>query len=213
MERLITKVYYTPTEAAVFWSNLDEQLIINTSIDQYLDEKTLSQWPSLHLNLQRIYDGILNSELKHGKNGINDDSVSIDDPALTIRHIELKKWMLKFYPTEKPPFLFDDYEQKILTFNYTNPPVTIHKSSLESSLPSGTSVGLHPRTETTYLSIIGAMLMIVTDAAYRSEPLLLRNTDAIISLILEHYPNYPGLSERTLRGKFSEAKKAITTFR
>ena len=38
---------------------------------------------------------------------------ALDDPQLTVRHVDLKAWMAHYYPGDRPGFLFDDIERSV----------------------------------------------------------------------------------------------------
>ncbi|HRQ59080.1 MAG TPA: ATP-binding protein, partial [Azoarcus taiwanensis] len=74
----------------------------------------LPRWPMLCLNVERIFDAMRNRELPYGRAGITcDDPSLLDDPGLTIRHVDLRAWMARFYPNQRPAFLFDDIERQL----------------------------------------------------------------------------------------------------
>ncbi len=70
------------------------------------------QWPCLRVNAEKILDAIENNELPHGRDG---KTVKSDDHVakarLTVRHTDLKAWMAKHFPDQKPGFLFDETER------------------------------------------------------------------------------------------------------
>src|SRR3546814_15461747 len=58
------------------------------------------------------YDGILNGELPYGKNGITlNDPKLLNSLDLTVRHVDLKRWMRTHYPEHRPGFLFSRGER------------------------------------------------------------------------------------------------------
>lgn len=72
------------------------------------------------------------------------------------------------------------------------------------------SNGLHPRERETLLTIIGAL----TDRMLGKTPngrkiSVFETQSAIIDDLLAHFPDQPGLSQRTLEQKFAEAKKKL----
>src|SRR3546814_10035280 len=69
------------------------------------------RWDDLLLCLDRIYDAVIHRELPYGQNGVtlNDESL-FDSTELTIRHIDLKRWMRTHYPEHRPRFLFSRSE-------------------------------------------------------------------------------------------------------
>src|SRR5579883_2629085 len=111
-------VLYRPIEAAIRWSGLTqhEPYILEFLKGRRIPEPgDFPQWPTLRRNAERIYDGILNKELPVAINGITVQGgagANLDDPNVTIRHVDLKDWMCRFYPSHRPPFLFSRLERK-----------------------------------------------------------------------------------------------------
>lgn len=63
---------------------------------------------------------------------------------------------------------------------------------------------LHPRAETTYLTIIGALLELVRN------PRSGRDSDAaVIRELIENYSDKPGISKTTLEAKFADARRRL----
>jgi hypothetical protein len=112
-----SKVFYRPIEAAIRWSRLTrfELRILDTLGARPIpDPGDFPRWPTLRLNTERIFDAIRNGDLPYGKAGITcDDPSLIDDPDLTVRHVDLKTWMSRFYPDQRPAFLFDAIERRL----------------------------------------------------------------------------------------------------
>ncbi|MEE5092591.1 hypothetical protein V2H26_21925 [Xanthomonas euvesicatoria] len=118
----LTKVYYRPIEAAIRWSGLHrhEASILHVLGKQQMPTpQDFPQWPALRLNTERIYDAILHSELPYGRNGVHTGSTYNTDRIeyllqlsdVTIRHIDLRRWMLRCYPGQRPRFLFTAVER------------------------------------------------------------------------------------------------------
>lgn len=111
----LEKPYYTPIEAALRWCNLvqHEVIILKKTGVQILPEVgAFPQWPCLRANAEKILDAVINGGLPHGRDGrtVNsDDHVAVN--RRTIRHADLKDWMAKCYPDQKPKFLFDEIER------------------------------------------------------------------------------------------------------
>jgi len=106
-----TKTTYTILEAAVRLAGYFEQEpAIKECLGASPNEQKCSQWPTLHLHLCRIHDAICHDELTCYQEGIAYSGVGkhlpVDDPNLTIRHVDLRKWIQSFYPYETHPFLF-----------------------------------------------------------------------------------------------------------
>ncbi|MBN8448560.1 MAG: protein kinase [Candidatus Accumulibacter sp.] len=111
----LEKPYYKPIEAALRWCNLinhEIEILRGTGNELFPGIGVFPQWPCLRANAEKIYDAILNGGLPHGRDG---RTVSPGDHVakerLTIRHADLREWMAKNYPDQKPPFLFDEVER------------------------------------------------------------------------------------------------------
>jgi hypothetical protein len=111
----LEKPYYKPIEAALRWCNLishEIEILRGTGNDLFPGIGIFPQWPCLRANAEKIYDAILNGGLPHGRDG---RTVSHGDHVakerLTIRHADLREWMAKHYPDQKPAFLFDEVER------------------------------------------------------------------------------------------------------
>jgi hypothetical protein len=111
----LEKPYYKPIEAALRWCELINHEV---AILQVVGEELLPplgafpQWRCLRVNAEKVYEAVINGELPYGRDG---RTVSAGDHVkkerLTIRHTDLKAWMAKYYPDQKPQFLFDDVER------------------------------------------------------------------------------------------------------
>ena len=224
------RIYYKPIEAAIRWANIsyeEEKILkcIGTSIRPTMGE--LEQWPLVYLFSERIFDAIIHDELPVAKNGIR-CKVEVDNPDLTVRHIDLRRWMAEYYPFENPCFLFTDAKKFVSNGNDPHDrlyyKVNQHsdcsddffvsnlpqESGEDSSFINGHQPDLKQRAENTYLSIIGAMLSIIlNESSFETSQKRFKNQEALIYEMLERYPGYTGLSERTLRTKFAMAKRKI----
>ncbi|NRF50357.1 hypothetical protein HRF68_22565, partial [Pseudomonas stutzeri] len=112
------KVFYRPIEAAIQWAGLSrfERRILDVAkgMNRLPEHPELARWPQLRLNAERIYDALVHLDLPYGKDGItSNDPALLDDPGLTIRHVDLKAWMIRFYPDQRPVFLFDAFERHL----------------------------------------------------------------------------------------------------
>lgn len=111
----LEKPYYKPIEAALRWCNLIEHelLILEKTGDEiYPPNEAFPQWRCPRLNAEKIYDAIEHNDLPHGRDG--KPTASGDHVAKnrrTVRHGDLKLWMEKNYPDQKPKFLFDEVER------------------------------------------------------------------------------------------------------
>lgn len=120
----LSKVYYRPIEAAIRWSGLARR---ERQILGALKRKTIPEpddfphWPALRLNTERLYDAIVNAELRYGVDGVTvEDKCCAEHPNLTIRHVDLKAWMIRYYPEQRPDFLFSSVERS------AHPTITIN---------------------------------------------------------------------------------------
>ncbi|CAM5208806.1 MULTISPECIES: hypothetical protein [Alcaligenaceae] len=236
-----SKVFYHPLEAAVRWAGLlrYESLIMKSvrSLQCLPRSMDCPRWGECRLYAERIYDGIVNSELPFGKNGItlNDDAL-LTSPELTIRHINLKRWMRTYYPEHRPGFLFSRGERM------THPFITVdtvqailterlalraalgqnqrdflelqekYKSLLEKSaaLLSSEQGAISDRAEATYLHIIGSMLALMLGQSPSGMPYSnFKTQEAIVSALVAHHDGVMGITERTLNGKFATARRRL----
>lgn len=234
-----SKVFYRPIEAAVRWSDLFR---FEMSILESLGSRNLpaqdefGRWPLLRLNAERIFDGIINGDLPYGKQGVTcNDPTLLESPDLTVRHVDLKTWMTRFYPDQKPDFLFDALERQL------HPAINIEsvqallteRGAIRLQLAERVSAyerlhrehealrketakvlltdrSIGPRSETTYLNIVGGLLTLLLGTSPTGKPYSsFRTMESVISALLAHYEGHPGIAERTLWAKLAAAKQHI----
>lgn len=229
-----SKTFYRPIEAAIRWGGLEafESLILEVvGTHNSLDPGDFPQWPMLRLNVERIFDAMRNRELAYGRAGItcNDPSL-LDDPRLTIRHVDLRVWMTRFYPSHKPAFLFDDIERQLhpaisveavhallIDREALRTQLATHQRELEALRKEIKRQGvpdrvLATRSETTYLNIVGGLLTLLLGKSPSGAPYSSFETmDAVISALIAHHEGRPGISERTLWAKLAAAKRQVNT--
>lgn len=221
------KIYYSPIEAAIRWSNVLEHeasILSTVALETVTKADALSAWPMVGLNIERLFDALRNGDLPFGKAGItSNDSALLDTPHLTIRHIDLKRWMTHAYPDQKPGFLFDQWEQQwhpMIDLG-TVQALVLQIKSIRGQLGCGSetkqprSVECKPqlpsRAETTYLNIIGGLLTLLLGKSPGGVRYSSFNTqEAVISALIAHHSGRPGITERTLWAKFAEAKRQIS---
>ena len=112
------RTYYRPIEASIRWCGLlrFEKRILSALAGRPLpDEGEFPRWPTLRLNAERILDALTHDELPRRIAGRADapQTIALDDPALVVRHVDLRVWMARYYPGEKPAFLFDEIERAL----------------------------------------------------------------------------------------------------
>lgn len=111
----LEKSYYTPIEAALRWCNL-----IQHEVEIFQKTRNVGipaiglfpQWGCLRANAEKIYDALINGDLPFGRDGRTvDEGDHVAHDRRTVRHADLKAWMAKNYPDQKPKFLFDEVER------------------------------------------------------------------------------------------------------
>lgn len=241
------RTYYRPIEAAIRWCGLMryERNILETLAQRALPEPAeFPRRPLLRLYAERIFDALMHGELPYGKAGIvlTKQRPSLDDPELTVRHVDLKAWVARYYPGEKPAFLFDDIERAL------HPAVDLKTLSIllvereAAKVQLAELARMHDtlraerdalvkdhakrategdqvrepglRSESTYLNIIGGLLSLLLGKSPSGTAYSsFRNMDAVVSALLAHHEGRPGLSERTLWAKLAQARRHLETSR
>lgn len=112
----LEKPFYRPVEAALRWCGLiahEAQILASIGEDGIPKTGQFPQWPCLQANTEKILDAIMHGSIPHGRDG---RTVAAGDHVakarLTVRHTDLREWMAKHYPDQKPAFLFDEIERK-----------------------------------------------------------------------------------------------------
>jgi hypothetical protein len=236
-----SQVFYRPIEAAIRWSELTrfESRILATVGDKGIPgPDDFPRWPMLRLNPERIFDALRNGELRYGKAGITcEDSSLLNDPGLTVRHVDLKAWMARFYPDQKPAFLFDEFERQLhpaigieavqvllADREALKVQLAVREQSFdtlqtqhqqlckEAEHQSAATREVTPRSETTYLNIVGGLLTLLLGKSPGGTPYSSFHTvESVISALLAHYEGRPGISERTLWAKFTAARRHMNS--
>lgn len=235
-----SKVFYRPLEAAIRWAGLlryEQAILAATSSPRNLpDSLGCPRWEELRLCNERIYDGIINGELAFGKNGLTSNDISLlDSPDLTIRHIDLKRWMHTHYPEHRPSFLFCRSERIVHPFitveaahamlverlamkvalerchRQLNELQAQHDAILRhSNAPVCSPCSVSDRAEATYLHIIGGMLELMLGQSPAGVPYsCFRTQEAVVSALVAHHGGAMGIAERTLNGKFANARRRL----
>lgn len=241
------KTSYRPVEAGIRWCGLlrFEQHILETLGPRAMPESgEFPRWPLLRLYVDRIFDALTHGELAGGKSGIVLDAQrpALDDPELTVRHVDLKAWMSHYYPGERPEFLFDDIERTMhpmvnvdtLNILLADREATMvqlaelsqvyevlraaHEALAKKQAARGdandTSREPGLRSETTYLNIIGGLLTLLLGKSPSGAAYSsFHSMDAVVSALLAHHEGRPGLSERTLWSKLAQARRHLEASR
>ncbi len=240
----LEKPFYRPVEAALRWCGLiGHESEILAALHGGCDIPKTGQfprWPCLQANTERILDAIMHGNIPHGRDGktvTDGDHVRAD--RLTVRHTDLREWMAKHYPDQKPAFLFDEVERKThaainadsfralqadrdalkaridkaeewaKTIIAEKNALLGERDSLRAMVEKMNAPG--ERAETTYLNIIGAMLALMLGKSPAGKPQsVFDNQAAIIAALLGHHEGKPGISARTLEEKFAAGKRSLT---
>lgn len=238
----LEKPYYKPIEAALRWCNLiahEAQILQVTGEALFPPASAFPQWPCLRANAEKIFDAIENYELPHGRDG---RTVSPGDHVarqrLTIRHTDLKTWMAKHYPDQKPKFLFDEIERKTHAainadaYRALQADRDAARAELEKakawaadticemnavrgerdSLQAMVDKANAPsgRSEKTYLNVIGGLLSLMLGKSPAGNPQSsFENQGAIISAMLAHYGHIRGMGDSNLEKIMAEANRAL----
>ncbi|MQT88116.1 hypothetical protein DYL61_16945 [Pseudomonas nabeulensis] len=237
----VSKVFYRPIEAAIRWAGLlrYKQDILSAISSPRELPLTLEcpRWDELRLCTDRIYDAIINQELSYGRNGITlNDEALLESDDLTVRHVDLKRWMRMHYPEHRPAFLFSRSERiahPVITLE-TGQALLVERQALKADLmqcrrqmqelqerydgllkqstviPACNQCPISDRAETTYLNIIGGMLELMLSQSPSGVPYSsFRTQEAIVSAMVANHGGAMGITERTLNGKFASAKRNL----
>lgn len=237
----LAKVFYRPIDAAIRWCNLmahETQILKSASDCPTMLAKNFPQWPCLHANTEKIFDAIHHGELAYGSFGV---PVSIGTPVdcslLTVRHTDLRFWMTRYYPDQRPTFLFGpsvNQEGPIgigpyLALQADRDALQLQVKNIEASyrklLDELEAVGLEranihqllkangklsDRSEIGYLKVIGALLELILGHSPSGKPhSVFASQSSIVDSISAHRKDDPGLSKRTLDAKFAAANRIL----
>lgn len=232
----LQRPYYTPVEAAIRWCNLiqQESEILQSLAGEHIPRPgQFPRWPCLRVNAEKILDAILHGELPYGRDGKTVPAgEQVARGRLTVRHTDLREWLARRHPGDKPPFLFDEIERnahaainaesfRALQADRDAVRAELERVRKRSAEVAGERDALlgerdslraiverqgtpGERAETTYLNIIGALVELVR------APRPGRDSDAaVIRELVENYPEKPGISKTTLEAKFAEARRRL----
>jgi len=238
---------YSVPQAAALWCGVPEDQvaeIVNEASQLSPTGLGRSIWshasvPCLEPRSRAIAEAIEDGSLPHGRE--DGQTVSDDHVAYERRHFfgrDLKAWMVKAFPNEKPAFLFDDIEQNSHTSISADAYRALkaehdklekrlenaksefkilrdEKGAIESerdSLKAMTDKIGSPgeRAESTYLNIIGAMLDLMLGKSPGGQAhSIFTSQSAVIQALLGHHEGKQGIAARTLEEKFAEAKRSL----
>jgi hypothetical protein len=136
-----SKVFYRPIEAAIRWAGLLRYLpmiLAAIASPRFLPPSlNCPRWNECRLYSERIYDGILNGELPYGRTASRSMTPKLlQSPDLTVRHVDLKRWMRNHYPEHRPGFLFSRGERMAHPFITleTGQAILVERLALQAAL-------------------------------------------------------------------------------
>ena len=183
-----------------------------------------------------IENGLLPCTRENGKAVAAGDGVAVE--RRHVSRDALKAWITQQFPSDKPAFLFDEVERsthaainadsfralqidrdalkaRIDRATEVYRELKQERDTLASELESLRAAELKSRTvgdraETTYLNIVGGLLGLLLGKTPANKPQSVFSSQAaIISALLAHYGEKPGISDTTLETKFAEAKRTL----
>ncbi|MGH8541761.1 MAG: protein kinase [Stenotrophobium sp.] len=240
----LEKPYYRPIEVAIRWCNLiqhEPEILLSVGDAPLPSPSMFPHWPCLRANAERVLEAVLDNVLPYGRDGRTvPEGEQVAKHRLTIRHADLKAWMAKHYPGQKPAFLFDETERAThaainadsfhalqadrealvqrlekAKSEYLKLKASYDKeqgeiASLRAMADKQSAPG--ERAEATYLNIIGGLLSLMLGKSPAGKPHSVFDSQAaIISALLVYHEGKPGIAARTLEEKFAAAKRSISS--
>lgn len=235
------KLFYRPIEAAIRWCGLTdfESLIVESAWgnSDFLSY-AFPEWPSLHTTVWKILDAIRNNEIPYGAFGVTvPPGTAVDMRLLTIRHSDLKRWMLHYHPDQRPSFLFSQTATKQEKINYSTYLVLqadrdalqvqlkatetklqslidelkaagLERESLRMTAENGQPLNDHSKTS--FLNVIGALVNTILGSSQAGRKHSIFDSQAaIVDSITAHYGDVAGLSKRSLDEKFAAGRRSL----
>lgn len=237
-------LYPVPIAAALWCgippNEIQEHLDVSTQVHRAVYQHPYIR--CLEPRCRALHEAIEKGALPVSRENGNSFDGSTEHVAPERRHVtrqNLKEWIAREFPSDKPEFLFDEIERKThaainadafraLQADRDALKARIEKAeerwkaiiaeknallgerdSLRAMVEKMNTPG--ERAETTYLNIIGAMLTLMLGKSPTGKPQsIFDNQAAIIAALLGHYEGKPGISARTLEEKFAAAKRSLT---
>jgi hypothetical protein len=235
---------YPVSVAAALWCSIppsDVQEHLNLSTQVFTGVYRHPYIPCLEPRCRAIHGAIENGVLPVSRENGKSLDGSKEHVKPDRRHVsrqDLKEWIAREFPADKPAFLFDEIERKTHTAINVDAYRTLQadhdalkaridkaeewaktikaernallgeRDSLRATVEKMNVPG--ERAETTYLNIIGAMLDLMLTKSPGGKPhSVFDNQTSIIDALLAHYDQKPGISSRTLDDKFAAAKRSL----
>lgn len=230
-------IYQVPV-AALLWCGVPAH-----QIQGHLDkstEKIRGVFSNPYIPCLEVKCRVLHNMIESGVLPVcREKGVVVDDHVAPerrhIRRQDLKAWIAKEFPDDKPSFLFDEIERKthssinkdvylalqadrdalkakVISLNKKNEELLTESKALKSCMERMTTAPkeVGDREESTYLNIIGGLLALMLGKSPSGvKQSVYISQAAIISALLGHYAHKAGISPRTLDSKFADANKSI----
>lgn len=238
---LLLKTDYHPIEAALEWCNLADHATEILALAFYNPDKLealFPHWPYLHFYTERIYDAIACGELPSWYLGrLVQAGSNVNRAYLTVRRTDLRKWVARDYPDDKPRFLFatiDEHSQCVSLgahlaqksemeaatreLQKVRQTLAMRTAELESQISDLQAVidrmdlSEEPSSDSSLMLylIIGALLAINSGKSPEGQvQSIYKDQSAMVTEILRRFANIRGLSKRTLDRKFAQARRCL----
>lgn len=230
---------YSPIEAAIRWCELQkhEAQILNAAWGSLADfMQCLHYWPDLERRFDKILDAIANMELAAKVSDVQiPHALRYSHMHVKIRHIDLQRWMLQYYPNQRPSFLFNSgptcpysdelcpvLMQRIEWLNQRHQHDQDKLQEMSEALAaseaqlSEAETKLSMQSEPTnrsagsYLRIIAVLLNLIMAMPLGNQShKLLKSNASIIEALISLNPCVRGLSRRSLEDKFKHAHRSL----
>lgn len=239
--------YYSVPQAAMLWCGVPPEQVASELNNAKEHSSARGVWthpyipclePRCRVIQEAIDSGVLRCSRENGKAVPANDHV-----APGRRHVsrsDLKAWIAKDLPGDKPAFLFDQIERSTHTSINADSFVALQadlsakgarlekaveayrkikeeRDFLRSELDSliariDQTATPTARAESTNLNIIGALLRLLLGKTPAGKPhSVFESQSAIIDALISHNPNTPGISRTTLENKFAEAQRRLSS--
>jgi len=243
----LQRPFYRPVEAAIRWCGLiahEEEILLSIGEDGMPKAGQFPQWRCLYANTEKILDAIEHGSIPHGRDGravaAGELWHHVKRSRRTVRHADLREWMAKHYPDQKPDFLFDEIERsahaainadsfRALQADRDALKARVEKAAEEyrklrserdalvaecDLLRARADKMAMPgeRAEATFLNIIGALLELLLGKTPAGKPhSVFESRAAIIDALLTTHADKPGISKSTLEAKFADARRRLNS--
>lgn len=235
--------YYSVPVAAMLWcqvppSEIQEELGRSTSHPSIRGVFVHPYIPCLQVRCKIIHDAIESGLLPASRENGKVTSEHIAPERRYVSRENLRAWIVKEHPADKPVFLFDEIErnshpainkdtfqalqadrdalrvelEKVrVRFGEAREKMAALQGERDSLAAIVESVKTPSvRAETTYLNIIGGMLgLMLGKTPNGKSQSVFESQGAIISALLAYHGDKPGIAVSSLENKFAEANRSI----